>query len=779
MAINIRNIGPTVGFYNPLQQRQQKEDKKSADNIDSTPANNPNDSSIGTIANGTSAIINGKTLYDKFSGSNIPSSPTNENKNGISTGNNIESSEQYQVTPKVSEPQDIELSPDQYYEDNLFSYDFLEQQNNYLQQTNDINDVTNSTQDGLNLKEIIETGSPTYSYKTKENNLINVRQRGFNTDNGVVGARDLGDIKLDWWTARNVALPVLQYAAQYQQLDSTNKWLQSGKTLQRIMQGFAGTYEGTNVPVKTALDNYYISNFVDLADMAHNWHNRTDFANAMTGVNSAMSLIKNLGLEEYMGGVDSFSKVYDGMAMINFGHSLYQLTNNWDKMNNAERTASAIQTMLVGMQAYDGGTSLIKAFSPAAQISTPTSSPMLSAPVSGAGEYTSAISGTPVTSEGLTEANAYLAGEGQITTEAGNTAMNELAINEGSKEIAKDAAKAGGQTTSGVTAGSTAGVLTGGATAVLGAFSMYKGIEGMADSFGYGTADSRKAMSLSGAAAGAGAAGVTVGLSMASSTIASALGFGATIGSTVPVVGTIIGAVVGAAVGLAMGAVKSGKSKEQRARDNWRTVYTNAGIFTKSNTDSSIGMQLADGSFYNVGIDGSGSRATDINGTVKSYANPNLIAGRDTKNASKGLLPYNVDYTNALDFVGSLMVTGMVLPVGGSYQKNNTKEVPQMLGYMTNGITSNCGREFTKSNYNIMTSNVKALYTRMGITNKEQMINCVSDAYYQGKLSKSDYYNMITSSNLIYDDNGYQQAKALMKDSGKAGMGKTEVKTKE
>ena len=36
---------------------------------------------------------------------------------------------------------------------------------------------------------------------------------------------------------------------------------------------------------------------------------------------------------------------------------------------------------------------------------------------------------------------------------------------------------------------------------------------------------------------------------------------------------------------------------------------------------------------------------------------------------------------------------------------------------------------------------------------------------------------MLLSSNLIYDDNGYQQAQGLMANSGKAGMGKTDNTT--
>lgn len=750
-SINARNIGQTTGIYNPVKQRSNVS-KQPSGNITTTPANDPNSNRIGDIANATETVVNAKSLYDKVSGSNIPKG-TSTQDTGVDKGNNVESTDN--ISQNSTVPQEIEV--DAYIDNNAIipldkddtTIQLIADQEEYLKLNDSISEVTNNNPSATSLEDAIKQGNSksVLDVINKGNNNYNLNNRGFFTDDKIVGARNLGDVKVDWWTARNVALPALQYAAQFNSLDSTNKWLQGGKTLQRIMQGFAGTYEGTNVHAKTFLDNYYISNFVDLADMAHNWHNRTDFANAMTGANTALSLIRNLGWEDLVGGEERFSNAVDGMALLNFGHSMYQLTNNWDKMNSGERTAAFLQTTLAGIQAYEGGQSIIKAFSPAADAAT------------------------------------------KVATEDAVKGVADVALKQGEKTITEEAITEGVETgiektLEGGTAGTinTAGVVSNSIMSVLSAYSMYKGIEGMAQSFGYGSANSRKSGAVSGAVTGASAVAGYGAVTGIMSSLSGAVASGATFGSCLPGIGTLIGAVVGAGVGVVMGSVKNGKSQEQRARDVWRETYVNAGVFSKANNaegHKSIALQLADGSYYDVGLDGSGSRATDIRGTVKNYADPSLIANRDTKNASKGLLPYNVDYTNALDFVGSLMITGMTLPVGGSYYKNNTKEVPQMLGYMTNGITSNCGREFTQNNYTIMTNNVKSLYNKMGITNKTQMVNCISDAYFQGKLSKSDYNSMLVSSNLIYDDNGYQQAQSLMKNTGKAGMNtKAEAKTK-
>lgn len=524
----------------------------------------------------------------------------------------------------------------------------------------------------------------------------------------------IDDLGLNWWSARNVALPVLQYAAQFNQLDSKNKWLQAGMTTQRIMQNFAGRDPVTNLYRPTVLDDYYISNFVDVVDMSVNWKDRNAWQNAVAGATSAVNMIKNFGWSESLGGDRTLTQMADGLAYLNFGNSIYYLGNNWNSMNGEERVAGVVQATYAGVQAYNGGSLLIDKFAPAADVATPTT-----ASVTGTG-VDAAVGGT---AGGVGGAS----GTGAASTAAGNIST-----------------------------------IGGSFMAVAGAYSMTKGIEGMANVFGQGTAASRKTSALSGMTAGMGAASLGLG---------TAVLMGAQVGASLGFVGAAIGAAVGAAVGLATGSVKAGKSTEQRARDTWRSVYAQTGIFSQaphSGGGTTYAMQLADGRWYDVGHDGSGSRATFINGDAKSIAHPERLTESDRNSMTtgngeiRGVLPYNVDYTNDLDFVGSLMLTGMIVPIGGTYQKQRASEVPQMLGYMTNGITSNCGREFTLANYKVMADNAKALYSKIGITNKQQMVNSMGEAYLYGQIDYNDYMNSLTAANLMYDDNGYEQAKGMM-----------------
>ena len=132
--------------------------------------------------------------------------------------------------------------------------------------------------------------------------------------------------------------------------------------------------------------------------------------------------------------------------------------------------------------------------------------------------------------------------------------------------------------------------------------------------------------------------------------------------------------------------------------------------------------------------------------------------------------PYDIDYTNGLDYMGSVMLLGMTLPMGGTAAKYQSKEAMQMIGYMTNGVTANCGREFTLSNFNIMNNNIKHLYSKIGIQDKIGLVDSVARAYATGKMTFADYNNALTASKVIYDSDGYDKAKALLAGSNKAGV---------
>lgn len=722
MAIHGYNIGPDYSSLYASSQnvKPAKETTAASGGDDIGETKNKANEQLGMVAGVANTINNVANAYEEWqrgprTGANVGETTTD----GVSTGSNISDKVTTRKvvpteTPTVQQPsQQIPKVEDKL---NNTQIQQLQKQITKQANQNDLN-YKQEEEQPTQVSDMVQTGNQNITV-TKNGNTANVKENALQLGKDIYTPRDLGDVSLDWWTARNVALPVLNYAAQYNQLDSTNRWLQAGMTTQRIMQNFAAKDRESGLYNPTVLDNYYISNFVQLADLAYNWNDRNAWQNAMAGAQSAVDMIKNFGWADALGGKETLGQMADGLAYLNFGSSIYQMGKNWSSMNAEEKTAAFVQTLYAGVQAYNGGSLLINTFSKSADVATPTAAQSLTTSTATQGAVEG---GTEAATQGAVEGGAV--GESTIST------------------------------------------IGGGFTAVIGAYGMVKGIEGLHKSFGVGSADSRKAGALAGTEAGIGAAGLGVG---------TAVLMGASVGSALPVIGTVIGAAVGAVVGVATGSAKTGHSKEQRARDNWRRTYTQVGVFSKApktegSSHNTYAMQLADGRWYDVGHDGSGSRATFINGEVKQIANPDRLTEadkhrmvNDKTGAVRAVLPYNVDYTNDLDLLGSMMLAGMIVPVGGSYQNERSAEVPQMIGYMTNGITSNCGRDFSIKNYQIMADNAKALYAKIGITNKDQMVNSMGEAYLMGQLTYDDYMSSLTAANLMYDENGYQQAQAMI-----------------
>ena len=259
------------------------------------------------------------------------------------------------------------------------------------------------------------------------------------------------------------------------------------------------------------------------------------------------------------------------------------------------------------------------------------------------------------------------------------------------------------------------------------------------------------------------------GIAIASG-LASGLTLGATIGSVIPVVGTIIGAAVGAVVGVVTTSGKFGHSREQAHRDMMRRTIQQSNIIQRAENHHFYYV-LADGQYYNVGIDGSSGRAMDINAKTKTFYHPELLqAGKDQEHANKlkgEMLPYDIDYTNNLDFTASVLARPLIILGMGGSNNRDQQEYEQMLGYLTNATTSNMGREFTADNFEKMRGNIIAGIQRTGISNKSQLVDSISYLYLRGKVTKTDFNKAKMAANLIYDNNGYQQAQNLNHQAGR------------
>lgn len=246
-----------------------------------------------------------------------------------------------------------------------------------------------------------------------------------------------------------------------------------------------------------------------------------------------------------------------------------------------------------------------------------------------------------------------------------SSAGSEVAVN--GATAAAEGAEAGGGAGSAI--GSTASTVLGGIAA---AYSVYQ----MADNWGNSTPQ-----------AGA-VQGATVG------------GY---IGSCImPGVGTAVGTVVGGIIGAGLGMIHSGKHKDQKMRDAIRNYLQENGVIDKDHK-----VELADGSKYNIGIDG-GHRLPNVDGSERRA--------------------HDTDHSHPLanEAIGWAQPLAAVL-VGGDLGpgKNFT-------GYFVNAALSNA------SDLETARQNVLKVYEKMNLS-PEQMFGALSQIHQQGAISKEQY----------------------------------------
>lgn len=627
--------------------------------------------------------------------------------------------------------------------------------------------------------------------------------------------RYLGEMSWDPLQAQAVARPMINYAMNVQNYDTKNRIIQGVRTW---ADSWSGYYNGHD----NFVDDYALREWGNAVDMAANWKNRSDMENTMAGLQTVNGFAERFNWAPELSG-----NISNMMALYSFGNGVYNLQQNWDSMNDVERSAGVLHTIQSGMHAYVGLDKLSQQYNwfgnnavasassvtPTVLQSTGEGAFVLStgetvqgvqtlangntllangAQITSSGEYIPAAgagaqgagwvgnvsAGLAWASAGYSAVNAYRTDyNGKVSdaaAQAGTTAAGQYLGMTGTAALA-DTAAAGSFAASASYAGPAA-LIAAGATMGANAASYYSGVHkdkilatgGLAAGLGSGrnTAQDRRnsaaVHSMSGALTGAGIA--------IASGLASGMTLGATLGSVVPVVGTIIGAAVGAVVGVVTTSGKFGHSREQAHRDMMRRTIQQSNIIQRAENHHFYYV-LADGQYYNVGIDGSSGRAMDINAKTKTFYHPELLqAGKDQEHANKlkgEMLPYDIDYTNNLDFTASVLARPLIILGMGGSNNRDQQEYEQMLGYLTNATTSNMGREFTADNFEKMRGNIIAGIQRTGINNKSQLVDSISYLYLRGKVTKTDFNKAKMAANLIYDKNGYQQAQNLNHQAGR------------
>lgn len=172
---------------------------------------------------------------------------------------------------------------------------------------------------------------------------------------------------------------------------------------------------------------------------------------------------------------------------------------------------------------------------------------------------------------------------------------------------------------------------------------------------------------------------------------------GASVGTMIcPGIGTAIGAALGAIGGGLIGSIKTGKPADQRQRDQVRAVLVQNGIL-----DSKYCLTLADGSKYDMGIDGparaelGGRRAFDLDA-----ANP--------------MTKYAVSWLNPL----------MDLMSGG-----NQKLKIEFMGYFANAALTNA------KSLDDLKKNVGVIMAKFGVSD-EALYRAISSAAQGGQLDR-------------------------------------------
>lgn len=225
---------------------------------------------------------------------------------------------------------------------------------------------------------------------------------------------------------------------------------------------------------------------------------------------------------------------------------------------------------------------------------------------------------------------------------------------------------------------------------------------------------------------------------------------GGTAGSAVGgLVGGPLGAGIGSLVGSAAGSLIGGAfnesrgSREHKERDSYRNAFRDAGLW-----DSDYTLVLPDGTVANFNQDSSQSTHSwrDVGRTV------NNEGGRD-------LYAYETDYTNDLDYLSGMAGMALARIISGASNKP-TDQLGQLIGNQALGSAGH-GADFNQDTFSTVMTNMRAMYARAGINNKDDMLALANTMFSQGRVDDLGYATMEQVAGVMFD-NDYTTAQALM-----------------
>jgi len=187
-----------------------------------------------------------------------------------------------------------------------------------------------------------------------------------------------------------------------------------------------------------------------------------------------------------------------------------------------------------------------------------------------------------------------------------------------------------------------------------------------------------------------------------------------------------------------------GKSKEQTGRDAVRKLGTQSGLINKDNWT----VTLSDGSTADVGKDGNSKE-----GRMFRFQDKAVGENRE-------LNPYDVDYTNDLDFSSNMMTNALTRMISGG----KGTAIDQVAGQLGNAALGKVGfgQDMTEENFNYVRDNVRSFYFKQGIQTKEDAFALSNQMVADGRITEIDAVAMQQGINMTFDDGGYETAQVLM-----------------
>jgi hypothetical protein len=200
-------------------------------------------------------------------------------------------------------------------------------------------------------------------------------------------------------------------------------------------------------------------------------------------------------------------------------------------------------------------------------------------------------------------------------------------------------------------------------------------------------------------------------------------------------------------VGALSGMIKTGKHEDQIQRDSVRSKFKENGL-----VDDDWNVTLADGSKFDIGIDGRGGMH-DWHDVEKAIKYQGISPDRR-------LNAYDVDYTNDVSYMASLGGVALSRMISGGAAKN----VDQMGGQLTNAFISNVDfedGELTEDKYYKIMENQRAVYSQAGIKSKSDAYGLANQLYAEGRINDFELVQMHQAFNMMYNENSYDYAMTL------------------